>query len=51
MQAVDGRGRRHPVARCAQALQQLGTPPALALQCAQAMGDIAATIRAAAAAA
>lgn len=47
--AADGRGRRHPVRHCAQALQAQGTSPAMAQACADAARAVGEAIALAAA--
>lgn len=45
LQAKDGRGRRWPVAHCAQALIAAGTPSPIAQGCADAMAQVAAAVQ------
>lgn len=46
LQAKDGRGRRWPVANCAQVLIAAGTPPGIAQGCADAMARVVITVQA-----
>lgn len=50
LKAKDGRGRRWPVANCAQALVAAGTSPAIAQGCADAIARVVITVQARAAA-